>query len=508
MHEPWAQEGLDKLGLVLCECAAHVETGSTEKAANCLARAMGLAAVAGNGPLRRLTVPMADCLARRILRPIPALADALIDPSACIDRRCVRSARRRFFDLSPFPKVAFAVSNRAIIEAMDNEKNVHVIDFAGPAAQPRQWIELLHDFNRRPEGPPQHLRLTVVHDDKDFLIKTSELLVDEADLLHMPLFQFHYVVGQLETLDFNDLHSILKLKSGEATALICTQQLHRLLATDDDSTSSSSSSSSSFFGSSSARHSNNQMTTIARLQQMASSSSNVACHDEDDDDEAYRSPATPLSFVSPPASTPPPLLHTPPAMASFLSAARALRPNVMVVTEQDASHNGVSFRKRFAEALQHYAALYGSLDAAAYGRPAAAELVAEVERAVVGEEIRGVLLSEGAQRRERHDRVQNWAARMEVAGFGNVPLSYEAVKNGNEMVRRCGVRGCESREHGGCLFLCWSSWPLYSVSAWRPNRGEDSSPGIQYLSASTVESDGDSGTKLVTSSCYPLDDTV
>ncbi|KAK3119706.1 hypothetical protein QOZ80_9AG0674070 [Eleusine coracana subsp. coracana] len=234
---------------------------------------------------------------------------------------------------------------------------------------------------------------------------------------------------------------------------------------------------SSSFGSSSASHFNNQMTAIARLQQMASSSSSVACAEDDADADLDRSPATPLSFVSPPASTPPPLLHTPPAMASFLSAARALCPHVMVVTEQDASHNGASFRKRFAEALQHYAAAYGSLDATAtaYGRPAAE--LAEVERAVVGEEIRGVLLREGAQRRERHDRLQNWAARMEVAGFRNVPLSYAAMRNGNEMVRRCGVRGCESREHGGCLLLCWSSWPLYSVSAWRPNRGEDS-PGI------------------------------
>ncbi|GJM88043.1 hypothetical protein PR202_ga04062 [Eleusine coracana subsp. coracana] len=84
VHGPWAQERLDQLDPVLWECAAHVEAGSTEKkASSCLARAMGLASVAGNGPLRRL----ADCLARRILRPILAIADALIDTSVCIDRR-------------------------------------------------------------------------------------------------------------------------------------------------------------------------------------------------------------------------------------------------------------------------------------------------------------------------------------------------------------------------------------------------------------------------------------
>jgi hypothetical protein len=53
------------------------------------------------------------------------------------------------------------------------------------------------------------------------------------------------------------------------------------------------------------------------------------------------------------------------------------------------------------------AAMYDSLDAAAaaHRRPAA-ELLAEVERAVLGEEMRDVLLREGARRRERHDRLQ------------------------------------------------------------------------------------------------------
>ncbi|CAL4911687.1 unnamed protein product [Urochloa decumbens] len=460
MQECGSTECLAKLGRVLCECAAHVEARSLEKATLCLARSTGLAAAAGVGPLQRLSVPMADCLARCLLRPIPAIADALIDTSEYLDRRCVRAARRSFFDLSPFPKVAVAVGNRAILEAVENEKNVHVIDFAGPAAQPRQWFQLLRDFHSRPGGPP-HLRLTVVHDDGEFLAKMSQLLADVAGELDMA-FQFHYVFGQLESLDLDDLHRILKLRSGEARAIFCTLQLHRLLAVagDDDTC----------FGAGPNHF--DQMESVARLQQMASRSSSscppagVTCEEYD----LYSSPATPMSFVSPPASTPHNFQTMPPPLAGFLSAARALSPKIVVVTEQDASHNGVSFRKRFAEALGYYGALYDSLDAAAaaYRRPAAER--AEVERAVLGEEIRGVLLHEGARRRERHDRLPQWAARMELAGFRNVPLSYMALRQGNDMVMRCGLRGCDSREHGGCLLLCWRSCPLYSVSAWRPDR--------------------------------------
>ncbi|XP_039778983.1 scarecrow-like protein 3 [Panicum virgatum] len=301
---------------------------------------------------------------------VPVVAAALIDPSDHLDRRCVRAARRSFFELSPFPKAAVAVANRFILEAMENEKNVHVIDFAGPAAQPCQWVQLLRDFHSQPEGAP-HLRLTIVHDDGEFLAKVSESLADEADELDVP-FQVHCVAGQIETLDLNDLHGVLGLKSGEARAIVCTTRLHRLLAAADDAASSSSLSSVG-------HHSNQMAASIARLQQMAASGScpaticGAAC--EDDDGDPYRSPATPLGFVSPPLTTP---------------------PFQMMPAALEAGHNGASFRKRFAEALRYYAAAYDSLDAAAAARRRPAAERAEVERAVLGEEVRDVLLREGS----------------------------------------------------------------------------------------------------------------
>jgi hypothetical protein len=128
MHPPLTENGPDdrrkaNLGRALCECAAEIEAGSMEKAARCLSRATGLADAMGDGPLPRLTAPVADCLARRLIRPlVPAVADALIDPSDHLDRRCVSAARRSFFELSPFHKAAVAVGNRVILEAMENEK--------------------------------------------------------------------------------------------------------------------------------------------------------------------------------------------------------------------------------------------------------------------------------------------------------------------------------------------------------------------------------------------------
>jgi hypothetical protein len=117
-------------------------------------------------------------------------------------------------------------------------------------------------------------------------------------------------------------------------------------------------------------------------------------------------------------------------------------PKVVALTEQEASHNGASFRKRFAEAPHHYAAVYDSLDAARGGGVPEAR---RRRRRAGGGGARGA--GRGGQgraaagQRERHDRLRQWALRMEAAGFRRVPLSYVALWQGEDAMRRCGVLG-------------------------------------------------------------------
>uniref|UniRef100_A0A0D3HI20 Uncharacterized protein n=1 Tax=Oryza barthii TaxID=65489 RepID=A0A0D3HI20_9ORYZ len=91
-YGPWTQgrSPTEELGLALLEDWAHGEGHALPRARH--------------GPRRRR-------------RRVQAITDALIDPSVYLDRRSVRAARRGFFELSPFPKVAFVVGNRAIVEA-------------------------------------------------------------------------------------------------------------------------------------------------------------------------------------------------------------------------------------------------------------------------------------------------------------------------------------------------------------------------------------------------------
>ncbi|CAN6325767.1 unnamed protein product, partial [Urochloa humidicola] len=315
---------------------------------------------------------------------------------------------------------------------------VHIIDLSCSTSNPRQWMKLLRDFHRRKGGPPE-VHLTVVHDNNGFLADMRVLLSKEADMLKIP-FQFNSVVGRLETLDFNNLRNTLNIKYGEAIAISCLLQMHRLLVVDDNMSCSGISQL-------------QKMANIAQLKKMASS---------------VYSPTSILNYPQ----TPSPQCQTPKLLASFLNAVRALKPNIMLVMEQEANHNALLFCDRFVEALNYYAALFDSLHAVVAANPRMADERARVERMILGEEIKNILVCEGVNRHERHERLSHWAMHMNRSGFDHVPLSFRAIWEGNQKLMSFGLNGCQNKVENDCLLLCWGSTHLYSISAWRPHRAE------------------------------------
>uniref|UniRef100_A0ACD5XG04 Uncharacterized protein n=1 Tax=Avena sativa TaxID=4498 RepID=A0ACD5XG04_AVESA len=321
----------------------------------------------------------------------------------------VAVARRHFLDLCPFLRLAGAAANQAVLEAMESEKIVHVIDLGG--ADAAQWLELLHLLAARPEGPP-HFRLTAVHEHKDLLAQTAMVLTKEAERLDVP-FQFNPVATRLDALDVESL----RVKTGEALAITSSLQLHRLLATDDDTS-----------------------TTVVDKEKRGRSSP--------EDSSGLLSPSTSRADA-------------------FLGALWGLSPKIMVVTEQEASHNTPGLTERFVEALNYYAALFDCLEV---GAARGSVERARVERWLLGEEIKNIVACDGAERRERHERHERWAARMEGAGFGRVPLSYYSLLQARRAAQGLGCDGFKVREEKGVFFLCWQDRALFSVSAWRGRR--------------------------------------
>ncbi|BAT15817.1 Os12g0138166, partial [Oryza sativa Japonica Group] len=315
---------------------------------------------------------------------------------------------------------------------------VHIVDLSCSAAHPWQWLKLLDDFHGRPGGAPE-LYLTVLHDDNDFLAEMQSLLSKKAESLEVS-FRFISVIGRLETLDFSNLRSTFQIKFGVAVAISCALQMHRLLLVDDNLSS----------------------TSIAQLQKMANFTQPKQMA------SSVCSPASTLNYLQTPSP------RTPKLLARLLSAIRALKPNIMVIMEQDADHNALLFRDRFNEVLNYYAALFDCFHAVAAANPGRTDERLRVERMILREEIKNILVCEGVHRHERHERLDQWAMHMEESGFHNVQLSFSAIREGKENLLSFGLKNCQNKEDRGCLLLSWGSTNLYSISVWRQNRGSSS----------------------------------
>uniref|UniRef100_A0A0E0F9E0 Uncharacterized protein n=1 Tax=Oryza meridionalis TaxID=40149 RepID=A0A0E0F9E0_9ORYZ len=445
------QQSVRLIGL-LYQCAAEVATGSFDRANLCLEHITQLASLDSPHALQRLAAVFADALARKLLNLIPGLSRALLSSANSADAHLVPVARRHMFDVLPFLKLAYLTTNHAILEAMEGERFVHVVDFSGPAANPVQWIALFHAFRGRREGPP-HLRITAVHDSKEFLANMAAVLSKEAEAFDIA-FQFNGVEAKLDEMDFDALRHDLGVRSGEALAISVVLQLHRLLAVDDGR-----------------RHAAAGCLTPVQIIARSSPRSFGELLERELNTRLQLSPdasvVSSLSPHSPAAATAAHPTTSTPKLGSFLSAVRSLSPKIMVMTEQEANHNGGAFQERFDEALNYYASLFDCLQRSA----AAAAERARVERVLLGEEIRGVVACEGAERVDRHERARQWAARMEAAGMERVGLSYSGAMEARKLLQSCGWAGPYEVRHdaaGHGFFFCWHKRPLFAVTAWRP----------------------------------------
>ncbi|XP_044954877.1 scarecrow-like protein 3, partial [Hordeum vulgare subsp. vulgare] len=139
---------------------------------------------------------------------------------------------------------------------------------------------------------------------------------------------------------------------------------------------------------------------------------------------------------------------------AFLGALCGLSPKVIVVGKQEASHN-------------YCAALFDRLEV---GAARGSVECARAERWLLGEELKNIGACDGAERRERHKRLDRWARRMEGASFGRVLLSYYALLQARRAAQGLGCDGFKVREEKGIFFLCSQDRALFSVSAWRGRR--------------------------------------
>ncbi|XP_057790025.1 scarecrow-like protein 3 [Salvia miltiorrhiza] len=427
---PWLREmkseerGLCLIHLLLA-CANHVAAGSVDNANTGLDYITHLASPNGD-TMQRIAAYFTEALADRMLKGWPGLHKALNSTrmSFAAEELLVQ---KLFFELCPFLKLSYVITNQAILEAMEGEKVVHIIDLH--CFEPAQWISLIQALSTRPEGPP-HLRITGIHHEKAVLDQMAHRLNEEAEKLDIP-FQFHPVVTPLESLDVG----CLRVKTGEAVAISSVLQLHSLLAFDDELSRSPK----------------------GVLLQRALHLNPRTLSDFLDKD----------ATASPDSASSSPMLLPKSKMEGFLNALWGLSPKLMVVTEQESNHNRASLMERMMEALNFYAALFDCLESTG---PSASVERQKIESMLYGREIKNIIACEGVERRARHEKLERWIPRLESAGFGKVCLSYHVMMQARRLLQSYNYDGYKVKDENGCFVMCWQDQPLFSVSAWRFRR--------------------------------------
>ncbi|KAI4348343.1 hypothetical protein L6164_009078 [Bauhinia variegata] len=151
-------------------------------------------------------------------------------------------------------------------------------------------------------------------------------------------------------------------------------------------------------------------------------------------------------------------------LGNLIAMIRDQAPNIVTLVEQEASHNGPYFLGRFLEALHYYSAIFDSLDATFQSE---SPQRAKVEQYIFAPEIRNIVACEGAERIERHERLEKWRKIMEGKGFKGVPLSPNAVTQSKILLGLYSCDGYRLTEDKGCLQLGWQDRALIAASAWR-----------------------------------------
>ncbi|OAY51299.1 scarecrow-like protein 18 [Manihot esculenta] len=148
----------------------------------------------------------------------------------------------------------------------------------------------------------------------------------------------------------------------------------------------------------------------------------------------------------------------------FLNRIKALNPKVVTIAEREANHNHPFFFQRFLEALDHYTALFDSLEATL--PPNSRERLA-VEQIWFGREIMNIVAADGEDRRERHERFESWEMMLRSTGFTNVPLSPFALSQAKLLLRlHYPSEGYHIEIVNNSFILGWQSHSLFSVSSW------------------------------------------
>ncbi|CAN8321358.1 unnamed protein product [Cochlearia groenlandica] len=147
----------------------------------------------------------------------------------------------------------------------------------------------------------------------------------------------------------------------------------------------------------------------------------------------------------------------------LLRLVKRLSPSVVTLVEQEANTNTAPFLPRFVETMNHYLAVFESIDVK-LGRDHKERI--NVEQHCLAREVVNLIACEGVEREERHEPLGKWKSRFQMAGFKPYPLSSYVNATIKGLLESYSDK-YTLEESDGALYLGWKNQPLITSCAWR-----------------------------------------
>ncbi|KAK7282654.1 hypothetical protein RIF29_11600 [Crotalaria pallida] len=208
---------------LLYECAIALSEGNEEETSSRINGLRQMVSIQGE-PSQRIAAYMVEGLAARLAESGKGLYKALKCKEPPSSDRL--AAMQILFEVCPCFKFGFIAANNAIIEAIKDEKNVHIIDFE--INQGSQYINLIQQLASR-SGKRPRVRLTGVDDPESVQRSVGGLkiigqrLEKLAEALGLP-FEFRAVASRTSLVT----PSMLNCHPGEALVVNFAFQLHHM----------------------------------------------------------------------------------------------------------------------------------------------------------------------------------------------------------------------------------------------------------------------------------------
>ncbi|KAH7837901.1 hypothetical protein Vadar_019369 [Vaccinium darrowii] len=146
---------------------------------------------------------------------------------------------------------------------------------------------------------------------------------------------------------------------------------------------------------------------------------------------------------------------------------RRINPDMFIHGIINGAFNAPFFVTRFREAVFYFSALFDMVDSTVPREDEGRQLF---EKEVWGSDIMNVIACEGTERVERPETYKQWQVRNVRAGFRQLPLNCDILRDLKRIVKIHYNKNFSVDEDGKWMLQGWKGRVMFAVSCWKPSK--------------------------------------